>query len=220
MSLPNRVTPYGVIVTSDSRGTLMGNRGVLHDANYNIVRSWKHKSWITCLLEFGDVQRQVMSPCCYTELFFTDEATAFSAGHRPCAECQRDRFQEFKDSWLTANAGMYPLGNVSIAEIDKVMHVERIIRTGEKVTFTDRLGNLPDGAFIEREGAYLLKWKDKILLKWGFSGYLEATELQDDTEVRVLTPKSVVRTFKAGFTPNVHSSVIPFITHTAHKAAT
>ena len=32
----------------------------------------------------------------YTPLFFLDEAVAFAAGHRPCAECRRADFLRFK----------------------------------------------------------------------------------------------------------------------------
>jgi hypothetical protein len=38
----------------------------------------------------------------YTELFFLDEATAFAAGHRPCAERRRERFNFFKAAWQRA----------------------------------------------------------------------------------------------------------------------
>src|SRR6202142_99844 len=77
----------------------MGNRaGVLH-ANREIVRPYKSRRWISCVLEFRDRHRIVMSERCYTELFFLDEATAFAAGHRPCAECRRERFNAFKDAW-------------------------------------------------------------------------------------------------------------------------
>ena len=34
-----------------------------------------------------------MSPGRYTELFFLDEAVSLAAGHRPCAECRRERLE-------------------------------------------------------------------------------------------------------------------------------
>lgn len=43
-----------------------------------------------------------MSPGRYTELFFLDEATALAAGHRPCAECRRPRFDAFRRAWRAA----------------------------------------------------------------------------------------------------------------------
>lgn len=88
----NRVTPAGEIVAVAERGTLMGNRGVLHAAAGDIRRTWQLKRWIACVLTFKGRRRSVMAPGRYTELFFLDEATALAAGHRPCAECRRDRF--------------------------------------------------------------------------------------------------------------------------------
>src|SRR5580704_4179598 len=100
MSLQNRVDPFGNLIRTAARGTMMGNRGgVLHDAGQEIVRDYKSRRWITCLLEFRERRRVVMSPNRYTELFFLDEAVAFAAGHRPCAECRRERYDSFKAAW-------------------------------------------------------------------------------------------------------------------------
>jgi hypothetical protein len=87
MPLQNRVTPEGTIERDSAKGTFMGNRGVLHDANKELKRQFKSRAWITCLLKFKGRKRELMTPRAYTELFFLDEVTAFSAGHRPCAEC-------------------------------------------------------------------------------------------------------------------------------------
>ena len=76
----NRVTPFGDIVAVSARGTLMGNRGCLHDGAGRIVRRTRLPAWIYCLLEFKGRKRTVMSPGRYTELFFLDEATALAAG--------------------------------------------------------------------------------------------------------------------------------------------
>jgi hypothetical protein len=48
----NRVTPLGEIVAVPERGTLMGNRGCLHDANGQVRRPWQLERWIVCLLKF------------------------------------------------------------------------------------------------------------------------------------------------------------------------
>lgn len=90
MPLQNRVDPFGNIFRTAARGTMLGNRGgALHNSDREIVRGYKSRRWITCVLEFRGRQRIVMSPNLYTELFFLDEAVAFAAGHRPCAECRR-----------------------------------------------------------------------------------------------------------------------------------
>jgi hypothetical protein len=97
--LQNRVDPWARLVATSARGTLMGNRGCLHDEQRRIRREWNGKRWILCVLEWKARHRVVMTPRRYTELFFLDEATGLAAGHRPCAECQRDRFREFQEAW-------------------------------------------------------------------------------------------------------------------------
>ena len=83
MPLQNRVTPTGEIVADPARGTLMGNRGILHDASRRLgAARWRHQHWISCRLSFKGRRRAVMAPHRYTELFFLDEATALAAGHR------------------------------------------------------------------------------------------------------------------------------------------
>lgn len=81
MPLQSRVTPFGEIVASEARGTLMGNRGCLHDAHRTLSRRrWTTRAWLSCLLSFGERRRELMRPGYYTELFFLDEATALAAG--------------------------------------------------------------------------------------------------------------------------------------------
>src|SRR5262249_17226865 len=86
--LQNRVTPFGDLIATAARGTLMGNRGRLHDGDRRIVRrvAGGYRAWVTCRLEFRGRRRTVMTPGRYTELFFLDEVTALAAGHRPCRE--------------------------------------------------------------------------------------------------------------------------------------
>ena len=84
MPLPNRVDPFGNIFSTSARGAWMGNRGQLHGTGKHILRPFKTKAWITCLLQFKGWHRPLMAANQYTELFFMDEATAMAAGHRPC----------------------------------------------------------------------------------------------------------------------------------------
>ncbi|TWT58745.1 hypothetical protein KOR42_21310 [Thalassoglobus neptunius] len=97
MPLQNRVTPESVIEAVSARGMFMGNRGCLHGCERNLVKQFcSEKRWIICETEFRGRRRALMEPGKYTELFFLDEATAFASGHRPCGECRRDRFVDFK----------------------------------------------------------------------------------------------------------------------------
>lgn len=206
MSLQNRVDPWGQFHAVSARGALMGNRGILHDQQRKIVAPWRGKAWITCKLQFQDMRRKVFGAGTYSELFFLDETTAFSAGHRPCAQCRRDRFNEFKATCIAANRGLLLTPKPTISEIDNIIHAERAAKGGDKATFDAQLMALRDGTLVEVGGVAMLVWHGE-LLPWTFEGYRSAAPtLPPSTTVRVLTPASVVRAFESGFIPQVHSS--------------
>src|SRR6516165_3067798 len=147
MPLQNRVTPRGEIVAVEARGTFMGNRGgALHNEKREIVRHYASRRWITCLLEFKGRHRVVMSPGRYTELSFLDEAVALAAGHRPCAECRREQFHAFKDSWMRREEVDLSVP-LRAADIDAELHEARGDRRdrGRKVTYEAILKELPNG---------------------------------------------------------------------------
>ena len=96
----NRVTPLGQLIADPARGSVYGNRGCLHDEAGVIRRRFNGKRWIACRLAFRGWHRApLMQPGRFTELFFLDEATAFAAGHRPCALCRRDDYVRFVAIW-------------------------------------------------------------------------------------------------------------------------
>ncbi len=198
--LQNRVDPYGNIIRTNARGAWMGNRGLLHNENKNILRPYKIKAWITCLLEFKGRKRVVMSPNLYTELFFFDEATSLAAGHRPCFECRRADALRFKSFWLRGNPEYGFNEKVLVQKIDEVLHRERIDGDGAKVTYEDKPGTLPDGTFIELSGKPFLI-ANGYMHQWSPSGYLEKKAIPLAEMVRVLTPKSIVNTLRAGYLP-------------------
>ena len=78
MAHRNRVTPFGEIVADPARGTMLGNRGVIHDAAGRIRRPWSTTRWICCRLSFKGWWRPVMQPNRWTHLFFLDEAVAIA----------------------------------------------------------------------------------------------------------------------------------------------
>jgi hypothetical protein len=197
--LQNRVDPKGNIIITKARGTLMGNRGQLHGATKSILRPFKLRAWITCLLEFKGWHRPVMAPNQYTELFFLDEATAFAAGHRPCFECRRADYNRFKTAWLTGNPEYEFTQKTSINEIDLIMHRERF-DDGRKVTFEADINTLPDGVFILIGDKPYLK-ADNQVYGWTAFGYDTDTLLNHLSTVTVLTPKCTVNAFKAGYVP-------------------
>jgi hypothetical protein len=140
MPRQNRVTPFGALIATPARGTLTGNRGCLHDEHGRIRRRYQGERWIICVLEFKGRRRPLMTPGRYTELFFLDEATALAAGHRPCAECQRDRFNLFRDTWAKANpevartartAWLARTARLAATALDRCLHLERTETSAE-----------------------------------------------------------------------------------------
>jgi len=207
MPLQNRVTPWGEIVATPERGMLMGNRGCLHDGQRRVTKTWARTPWVTCLLQYKDRHREVMSPGQYTELFFLDEATALAAGHRPCATCRRAEYDAFKALWLEANPELAERSEGKTTEIDKLLHAERVDAQRNKRTWSARLGDLPDGSMAVLPGTRdpLLVWGGQVHT-WTPGGYTAARSLDPDTEVAVLTPPSVVKTLAQGHRPVVHPS--------------
>ncbi len=203
--LQNRVDPYGRLQAVAARGTLMGNRGVLHDDAARVVAAWRSPRWITCTLSFKDRWREVFTPRRYSELFFLDEATSLAAGHRPCAECRRERFNEFRAAWAAGDPERSAAQPPKADEIDRALHTERVSRGGDKKTFDASLASLPAGVIVEHEGRPWL-YRDGKVRPWSFTGYGKAASLPAATRVRVLTPRSIVRAMCAGFVPGVHES--------------
>ena len=198
MPLQNRVNPRGEIEINSARGHLMGNRGVLHNSKKALVKPFKNKAWITCLLEFKGRSRQLMSPNQYTELFFYDEVTAFAAGHRPCAECRRARYNEFKEAWSLCYSSS-PAAKISVKDIDEILHSERI-ENENKLTWKSPLQTLPHGTMFQLGSDFYAVYENGIL-KWSYEGYQPVCSEKLPDEVDVLTPESIVLLFAKGFKP-------------------
>ena len=210
MPLQNRVRPDGEIVASPDRGILMGNRGGrLHDpATRSLVRTQSSRQWICCVLEFKSRQRQVMSSG-YTELFFMDEVTALTAGHRPCFECRRKDALAFRNAWQT----VYKLASPpSAPDMDRSLAVERRGKGGAKITWTGKPANLADGVMV-RVDAEILAVRDRKFWPWSPAGYGACIPLDPNLEVEVLTPPSIARILHAGYQPIWH----PGLGHARHQ---
>ena len=208
MPKQNRVTPFGALIAVESRGTLMGNRGILHDEEQRIRRPFASRHWLYCVLQFKDRRQVVMAPRHYTQLFFLDEATALAAGHRPCAECQCARFREFQAAWASANPNLAGGPAPRADRMDAVLHAERIDPAKKKVTYEERLDRLPPGTMVLFPGSEQphLVVDDGPPLAWTPDGYQPPAVLPLKGKVRVLTPRSVVRTLADGFRSAMHPS--------------
>ena len=199
MPLQNRVTPFGEIVADAWRGTLMGNRGILHGADRRLgTARWRHRNWVCCVTEFRGRHREVMppegAPSRYTALFFWDEPSALAAGHRPCGECRNADYRRFRDAWLAAG-----LPGPGATGIDRALHAARVSRDRHQVTHEALLESLPDGVFIRCGDDALVKWCGR-LWRWSGTGYSDAG-VAGRGPVRVLTPAPTIGAMRAGFTP-------------------
>lgn len=207
--LQNRVTPRGDIVAGPARGTLMGNRGCLHDEARRIVRRvvGGYRAWVTCVLSFKGRRRRVMTPGRYTELFFLDEATALAAGHRPCGECRRADYQRFKHAWATGNPERGISACARIALLDRELHRDRLGRDGGPRTHQADIGRLPDGVFVAdaESASAVLVWRGS-LWAWSPEGYTRTGSRPPYGDVIVFTPLSTVNAIAAGYVPMVHAT--------------
>jgi len=197
--LQNRVTPFGEIVAVAGRGLLMGNRGVLHDDARRIVRPWQVRRWIACRTDFRGRHREVMQPRRWTELFFLDEATAFAAGHRPCAECRYADYQRFRSMWEKAHGAP-----ATADSMDRALHAERL-EGRRKRSYPARCEALPNGAYVALDNAAWVVWRGE-LLAWGDDGYTERRPRPKTGVVDVLTPPSMVALLRAGYPISMHHS--------------
>ena len=205
MPLQNRVTPTGDIVAAPSRGTFMGNRGILHDDKRQLGPSrWKHKAWIICLLAFRGRRRVPMTPHRYTELFFLDEAVAIAAGHRPCFECRRQAFYAWQSAWRDGN-GLSDLPRAPA--MDDVLHAERAVRGGRhQKTWTAPADALADGVFVLLDGVpHLIHARS--LHPWAHDGYGTPRPIPRGAALTVLTPPASVGALRGGYRPLLHRTV-------------
>lgn len=203
MPLQNRVLPTGDIVAIPARGTMTGNRGILHREDKVLGPSrWTHKAWICCALEWQGRKRDVMTGRNWTELFFLDEAVAMAAGHRPCGYCRRNSYKAFQDAWQTIG-----LGSVNAKAMDNVLHAARILPgTRSQQTYCAEFRNLPNGTFLRQDASAMLRW-DNQTFRFGAEGYEAVKDPAPTDQVEVLTAKPMVKVLQAGFVPKVHKTL-------------
>jgi hypothetical protein len=192
VTLQNRVTPLSELVAEPGRGLVYGNRGCLHDANGRIVRGWATRRWIGCRLEFKGWHRSpLLRPGKFTELFFLDEATAFAAGHRPCALCRREDYNAL---------------GVRADPFDERLHRERLDGRVRRL-HPARFDALPDGAYVLLGGAPYVVAREHVL-RWSAAGYVDARP-RPGGEATAITPPSLLALLRDGWegaVPLLHPS--------------
>jgi hypothetical protein len=197
--LQNRVTPLGELVADPARGLVYGNRGCLHDADGRIRRRYNGRRWIACRLEFRGWHRHpLLQPGKFTELFFLDEATAFAAGHRPCALCRREDYNRFLELWRERHPGAR-----GADDVDAQLHAERVDATTRAHRCHEApFDTLPDGTFVLRDGAAHLVLGAR-LLRWTPRSYAAPRARPEDDSALVITPPSLVAVLRAGWQGDV-----------------
>jgi SAM-dependent methyltransferase len=205
MPLQNRVTPLGTLIADPARGLVYGNRGCLHGDDGRVRRRYDGKRWIACRLRFrGRRRHPLMQPGRFTELFFLDEATAFAAGHRPCAECRRADYVRF--------AAL--MGQAGADAIDAQLHAERVDpESRAQRRYDASLDDLPDGAFVLRDGTPWLV-HGHALLRWTPSGYGARVPRPAGERSDLITPPSLLAVLRAGWRP-----VVPLLHPSAYSAS-
>jgi hypothetical protein len=199
MALQNRVTPLSELVAEPGRGLVYGNRGCLHDADGRIRRRYAVRRWIACRLQFrGWLRRPLLQPGRFTELFFLDEATAFAAGHRPCALCRHEDYVRFGAIWRDLHSDQ-----AGADAVDARLHAERVDPdTHEQRHHTAPLDDLPDGVFVLHHGApWLVQGAE--LRRWSAGGYTARMPRPSAESGTVITPPSLVHVLRAAWRPVV-----------------
>jgi hypothetical protein len=193
MPLRNRVTPLSELVAHPARGLVYGNRGCLHDADGHITRFAATRRWIACRLEFKGWHRgPLLQPGRFTELFFLDEATAFAAGHRPCALCRREDYNRLRERWGGADA------------IDARLDAERREGTRRRL----HRATAPDGSFVLHDDVPHLALGD-TLRSWSPAGYGPPLA-RPRGAARMITPPLLAELLRDGWSgavPLLHPTV-------------
>ena len=139
-----------------------------------------------------------MQPGRFTELFFLDEATAFAAGHRPCALCRRADYERFGELWRDLHPGL-----LGADAIDARLHLERYsAETREQRHHRAQLDDAPDGAFVLLEGEPHLV-RGARLLRWTPSGYASPRPRPSRARAVVITPPSLLAVLRSDWEPVV-----------------
>ena len=191
------MTPLSELIADPARGLVYGNRGCLHDATGRSAGTTRRAAGSPAGSRSAGWQRgPLLRPGRFTELFFLDEATAFAAGHRPCALCRRADYDRLSRS----GASCIP------PSVAPTRSTRRCTPSGStrdpRPAAARRTARRPAGRrFVLRDGAPWLVLGDELL-----AGRRPATASAwrgHGASARLLTPPSLVELLRAGGAPLV-----------------
>ncbi|WP_192179817.1 hypothetical protein [Mesorhizobium amorphae] len=212
MPLQNRVDPFGAIHAVPERGMFTGNRGIIHDPDTKTLlkKRWALPAWIICVCQFRNARREPMGrnrpggKAGWTELFFLDEVTALTAGHRPCFYCRRERATDFVGRFGKAFGVTEPRAPM----VDKRLHTERLASGGKppSIELEDLIG-LPDGTMVA-DGASAYALRGGKALRWSFAGYGDAKDFDSmaSRTLGLVTTATTISVLRQGYLPVWHPS--------------
>jgi len=155
-------------------------------------------SWSICSLEFNRRRVPQWQSSSYTPLFFADEAIALAAGHRPCAECRRSAYNDFRMKW----AWTHPYRAPYATAIDAQLHAERLPDSSGRRALTDvPWAFLPAGAFVmlDSEQPAVVLGESLAPYDEHTGQYLPAVERPTSGYGRALTPPSTLAVLQRGY---------------------
>ena len=206
----NRVTPLGEIVAIPAKGRAMGNRGPLLNPDGTHARDWTYKRWICChTAEVHGRKVKFDDPVSYTPLFFTDEAVALAAGHRPCGSCRTDAYYHWLAIWKHLT-GTSKYVRVRASEMDRDLHRRRMAARRKSPVFM-RLEEVPEGAFVIAPmlcDQPALLWHGRVW-PWREGTYTAPIEVGSREHDMAVVPRHGIRFLICGFRfdPNLAPAV-------------
>jgi len=200
----NRVDPWGDLHAVAERGHFTGNRGCVVDDVERVVRHHAGTLWIICTVRYRDHRSPLAAPRRWTPLFFLDDAVALAAGHRPCAQCRRDAYRDYRDAVSASIGASAPLRST---ELDARLNAERLRRgrglgrATDRITWTAPYEELPDGAVVvDGAGTAQLVRSDQ-LRPFTFAGWGPPSTRPPSGLATVLTPPTSCAALRFGFEP-------------------
>ena len=203
----NCLTPDGRIVASKNHGAWLGNRHPTPDiaAAKGIRRRGPDRAWLICKGEHPVRRIRQRAPVPSAALYFLDEASAFAAGHRPCAECRRSSYNDYRNKWAWTHPGIAPYATQIVADL----HRQRLPDAqGRRPLLEIPWPFVPAGAFVVLASDRTAVVLDAFIAAYDdiLGRYLPALERPNSGYAQALTPPSTLAVLQRGYAVQIDPS--------------